>query len=88
MVHDFKCHPVDALQEITSTMGATYWKFDADSCKIEMVGVTSQPPAESERSIVCDCNIENNACHVVNMYDFMTILFSNSFIVTALYWFS
>lgn len=56
-------------------MGAAYWKFDADSCKIEMVGLTQEPPAESESSIVCDCSFEDNTvCHVVRMY--ISFLFS------------
>ncbi|TKY71896.1 LRR receptor serine/threonine-protein kinase RFK1 [Spatholobus suberectus] len=59
---------VDALKEITSTMGAAYWKFETDSCKIEMVGLTREPPDESERSIDCDCSFENHTvCHVVKM---------------------
>eukprot|EP00257_Ricinus_communis_P018068 XP_015576670.1 probable LRR receptor-like serine/threonine-protein kinase RFK1 [Ricinus communis] len=59
---------VDALEEITRTMGSTYWKFDADSCKVEMVGVTPAPPKGAERSIYCKCNNENNAdCHVVRI---------------------
>ena len=67
---------VDALKEITSTMGAIYWEFDADSCDIKRVGLTREPPAESERSIVCDCSIENSTvCHVTKMYDYLIILF-------------
>ncbi|KAK7306459.1 hypothetical protein VNO77_44400 [Canavalia gladiata] len=59
---------VDALKDIISTMGATYWKFDADSCEIEEVGLTQEPPDESLRSINCDCNFENHTvCHVVKM---------------------
>ncbi|KAF7803233.1 putative LRR receptor-like serine/threonine-protein kinase RFK1 isoform X2 [Senna tora] len=59
---------VDALQEIVSTMGSTYWKFDATSFEIEMVGVTPEPPEESERKIVCDCSFESNTvCHVTKM---------------------
>jgi len=70
------CHLVDALREIASAMGSAYWKFDADSCSIEMVGLTQEPPAESERSIGCDCSFEDNTvCHVVRMYDFEISLF-------------
>ncbi|KAJ7968790.1 putative Kinase [Quillaja saponaria] len=59
---------VDALQQITSTMGATYWKFDADSCQVESVGLMPTPPNGAERSIDCDCNLENNSvCHVVKI---------------------
>lgn len=57
-------------------MGVVYWKFDADSCEIEMAGLTQEPSAESERSIVCDCSFENNTvCHVVKMYDYLIILY-------------
>ncbi|KAL2343249.1 hypothetical protein Fmac_004534 [Flemingia macrophylla] len=58
---------VDALQEITSTMGATYWKFDSDSCPIKMLGLTPEPPKGYSSRIGCDCNIENNTCHVVKI---------------------
>ncbi|XP_019461303.1 PREDICTED: probable LRR receptor-like serine/threonine-protein kinase RFK1 isoform X1 [Lupinus angustifolius] len=59
---------VDALQEITSMMGATYWKFDSDSCEIQMVGLTPEPPNESESIIRCDCSSENDSfCHVVSI---------------------
>ncbi|KAJ7947200.1 putative Kinase [Quillaja saponaria] len=58
----------DALQEISSTMGTTYWKFNADSCQVEMVGLTPKPPNGSESSIDCDCHFENNTvCHVVRI---------------------
>ncbi|XP_008225246.1 PREDICTED: probable LRR receptor-like serine/threonine-protein kinase RFK1 isoform X1 [Prunus mume] len=56
---------IDALQEITSTMGAKFWKFNGDSCKIEMVGVTADPPKGSETGISCDCN--STVCHVVTL---------------------
>lgn len=68
---------VDALQEITSTMGAKFWKFNGDSCKIEMVGVTADPPKGSETGISCDCN--STVCHVVTLYGSL-ILFLNNFV--------
>ncbi|KAK7247215.1 hypothetical protein RIF29_42092 [Crotalaria pallida] len=59
---------VDALQEITSMMGATYWKFDSDSCEIKMVGLTPDPPNGSEGNIGCDCSSGNDSfCHVVSI---------------------
>ncbi|KAL3739798.1 hypothetical protein ACJRO7_021117 [Eucalyptus globulus] len=59
---------VDALHEITSAMGSTYWDFDGDNCLIQRVGLALQPPPEAESSIVCDCNIGNNTfCHVVRI---------------------
>lgn len=63
---------VEALQEITSTMGAKYWKFNGDSCEIEMIGVTAEPPVDSEKSIECECN--NTVCHVVKLYSSLTLL--------------
>ncbi|KAL3739799.1 hypothetical protein ACJRO7_021118 [Eucalyptus globulus] len=59
---------VDALHEITSAMGSTYWDFDGDNCEIRTVGLALQPPAEAESSIGCDCNIGNDTfCHVVRI---------------------
>ncbi|KAL6333677.1 hypothetical protein AAG906_028863 [Vitis piasezkii] len=50
-------------------MGATYWKFNGDSCQIEMVGLTPQPPRGSEQSIVCENFSEKNrtVLHVIRM---------------------
>jgi len=60
---------VDALQQIAKTMGATYWKFNATSCELEMVGVMSpEQPPRSEKKVTCNCQFENNTCHIVAMY--------------------
>uniref|UniRef100_F6HMD0 non-specific serine/threonine protein kinase n=1 Tax=Vitis vinifera TaxID=29760 RepID=F6HMD0_VITVI len=50
-------------------MGATYWKFDGDSCQIETVGLTPQPPRGSEQNIICNNFLEKNntALHVVSI---------------------
>ncbi|XP_068323049.1 probable LRR receptor-like serine/threonine-protein kinase RFK1 isoform X1 [Pyrus communis] len=56
---------VDALQEITETMGANYWKFNGDSCEIDSVGVTEETPKGAESSIRCECN--NSVCHVAEI---------------------
>ncbi|XP_014630770.1 ATP-binding/protein serine/threonine kinase isoform X2 [Glycine max] len=58
---------VDALKEITSTMGATYWEFDSDSCHSKMLRLTPEPPKGSQSSIDCDCTSEINTCHVVGI---------------------
>ncbi|XP_045825692.1 probable LRR receptor-like serine/threonine-protein kinase RFK1 isoform X2 [Trifolium pratense] len=59
---------IDALEEITRTMGATYWKFDGDSCEIKMIGLTKNPPDGSESNIDCDCYSANDTfCHVVRI---------------------
>ncbi|XP_028764706.1 probable LRR receptor-like serine/threonine-protein kinase RFK1 [Neltuma alba] len=58
---------VHALQEITRTMGASYWKIN-DSCGIDTVDVTQELSPGSERRLECDCKFENNTvCHVVKM---------------------
>lgn len=63
---------VDALQRVVTRMGSTHWKFDADSCRIEMVGLTPKPPNAADSDINCDCNIENTTdCHIIKMYSFL-----------------
>nr|TKS12968.1 putative LRR receptor-like serine/threonine-protein kinase RFK1 isoform X1 [Populus alba] len=59
---------VDALEEIARTLGSKYWKFNADTCKIESVGVTQVPPKNAEQRIDCECKNGNNTdCHVTWM---------------------
>ncbi|KAG6736093.1 hypothetical protein POTOM_061206 [Populus tomentosa] len=59
---------VDALEEIARTLGSKYWKFNADTCEIEMAGVTQVPPKNAEQRIDCECNNGNNTdCHVTRM---------------------
>ncbi|KAK3006533.1 hypothetical protein RJ639_015906 [Escallonia herrerae] len=55
---------VDALQQIFSKMGAVYWKFNIDSCQIEMVRATPHAPGGSESSVGCDCSGNSTGCHV------------------------
>jgi hypothetical protein len=62
------CCVVDALQQIASTMGSTYWKFNG-----KMVGMTPEPPRNYESSIGCDCN-NTVVCHVVKMYSSLILL--------------
>ncbi|XP_010540544.1 PREDICTED: probable LRR receptor-like serine/threonine-protein kinase RFK1 [Tarenaya hassleriana] len=58
----------DALQQIVTTLGSKYWKFDADDCTIEMVGLTQVPPQEAEHEIICECSPTNGTdCHVVKI---------------------
>ncbi|KAL3522573.1 hypothetical protein ACH5RR_015407 [Cinchona calisaya] len=59
---------VDALKTIVMAMGTTYWKFDADSCSIEMVGVTEEAPRGSKSEVTCECNPGNDTiCHVTKI---------------------
>ncbi|KAK6154884.1 hypothetical protein DH2020_009132 [Rehmannia glutinosa] len=39
---------VEALQQIATEMGATYWRFNGDICELGMVGVSPTPPSGSE----------------------------------------
>ncbi|KAG7647955.1 Protein kinase domain [Arabidopsis thaliana x Arabidopsis arenosa] len=57
---------VDALQQIATTLGSKFWKFDAENCKIEMVGLTEVPPPTAKQEIECECSPTNDTdCHVV-----------------------
>ncbi|KAF3451337.1 hypothetical protein FNV43_RR07432 [Rhamnella rubrinervis] len=59
---------VDALEQITRTMGTKHWKFNGDSCQIEMVGLTPEPSKGANSSIDCECEVNNSsACHVVKI---------------------
>ncbi|KAK4440095.1 putative LRR receptor-like serine/threonine-protein kinase RFK1 [Sesamum alatum] len=59
---------VDALQQIVTEMGATYWRFDADLCEVEMVGISPAAPSGSEGYVECNCNYNNNTvCHVTKI---------------------
>ncbi|KAF3513253.1 hypothetical protein F2Q69_00008356 [Brassica cretica] len=59
---------VDALQQIATTLGSKYWKFDAESCTVEKVGLTETPPPSAEQVIECECSPTNETdCHVVKI---------------------
>ncbi|CAI9760143.1 unnamed protein product [Fraxinus pennsylvanica] len=59
---------VDVLQQIVTAMGAKFWKFNANLCDIELVGVTQIAPSGSEGYVDCDCTYENNTvCHVTKI---------------------
>ncbi|KAB5534213.1 hypothetical protein DKX38_017299 [Salix brachista] len=61
---------VDALEKIALTLGSKYWKFNADTCQIESVGVTQVPPKNAEQRIDCECKNGNNTdCHVTRIQD-------------------
>ncbi|XP_050290666.1 probable leucine-rich repeat receptor-like serine/threonine-protein kinase At3g14840 isoform X2 [Quercus robur] len=38
-------------------IGVKYWRFNASSCQIEMVGVTPETPGNAESSIICEWKI-------------------------------
>ena len=71
---------VDALEEIALTLGSKYWKFNADTCQIESVGVTQVPPKNAEQRIDCECKNGNNTdCHVTRMYNSLSLFEELSF---------
>ncbi|KAG7963706.1 hypothetical protein I3843_09G131700 [Carya illinoinensis] len=57
---------VDALQQIAETMGATDWKFNANTCQVETV-MSDPLPSLSEKNVSCNCQFENNTCHIVHI---------------------
>ncbi|KAJ6724841.1 hypothetical protein OIU85_022732 [Salix viminalis] len=75
---------VDALEEIALTLGSKYWKFNADTCQIESVGVTQVPPKNAEQRIDCECKNGNNTdCHVTRMYNSLSLFEELSFECSA-----
>ncbi|CAH8355428.1 unnamed protein product [Eruca vesicaria subsp. sativa] len=59
---------VDALQQIATTLGSKYWKFDADNCIVEKLGLTETPPPIAEHVVECECSPTNDTdCHVVKI---------------------
>ncbi|XP_022898702.1 probable LRR receptor-like serine/threonine-protein kinase RFK1 isoform X2 [Olea europaea var. sylvestris] len=57
---------VNALRQIVTTMGATNWSFNGDTCEVE--AVVPSPPSASEGYVECNCNFNNNTvCHVTEI---------------------
>ncbi|KAK0578682.1 hypothetical protein LWI29_014345 [Acer saccharum] len=54
---------LDVLNQIAKTMGATNWTFGSDACEgtYDVKPVVQTDPL---RNITCDCEIENDTCHV------------------------
>lgn len=64
----YPCPLVDALQQIAKTLGSKFWKFDAENCKIEQVGLTETPPPTAKQEIECECSPTNETdCHIIKM---------------------
>uniref|UniRef100_M4EU51 non-specific serine/threonine protein kinase n=1 Tax=Brassica campestris TaxID=3711 RepID=M4EU51_BRACM len=59
---------VDALQQIAKTLGSKFWKFDAENCKVETVGLTETPPPTAKQEIECECSPTNETdCHIIKV---------------------
>ncbi|CAH8332569.1 unnamed protein product [Eruca vesicaria subsp. sativa] len=59
---------VDALEQIAKTLGSKFWKFDAENCKIEQVGLTETPPSSAKQEIECECSpTDETDCHIIKI---------------------
>lgn len=62
------CPLVDALEQIAKTLGSKYWKFDAENCKVETVGLTETPPPTAKQEIECECSpTDETDCHIIKV---------------------
>ncbi|KAK0579333.1 hypothetical protein LWI29_024640 [Acer saccharum] len=59
-------YEVEVLDKIAKTMGATNWTSGSDACE-GTYDVKQVVQTEPIRNITCDCEIENNTCHVTVM---------------------
>ncbi|CAI9782097.1 unnamed protein product [Fraxinus pennsylvanica] len=58
---------VNALRQIVTTMGATNWSFNADTCEVVSV-IPWPPPIASEGYVECNCNFNNKTvCHITKI---------------------
>ncbi|CAH1448598.1 unnamed protein product [Lactuca virosa] len=59
---------VVTVSNILADMNATSWRFNGESCNLEMIFQVPRLSSEANASIGCDCNIGNNTdCHVVRI---------------------
>ncbi|KAL7592956.1 hypothetical protein Lser_V15G32444 [Lactuca serriola] len=59
---------VVTVSNILADMNATSWRFNGESCNLEMIFQVPRLSSEANASIGCDCNIGNDTdCHVVRI---------------------
>ncbi|XP_076932830.1 putative leucine-rich repeat receptor-like serine/threonine-protein kinase At3g14840 [Bidens hawaiensis] len=59
---------VVTVNSILTTMGATNWRFNGDTCNLDLISEVPKLTQEVNASTGCDCNINNNTdCHVVRI---------------------
>nr|XP_043609570.1 probable LRR receptor-like serine/threonine-protein kinase RFK1 [Erigeron canadensis] len=59
---------VAAVKSILTTMGATSWSFNGDTCNLDLILEVPIISQEANASIGCDCSITNSSdCHVVRI---------------------
>ncbi|KAI3742837.1 hypothetical protein L1987_60533 [Smallanthus sonchifolius] len=70
-------HEVVAVNSILTTMGATNWSFNGDTCNLDLISEVPKLSQEANASTGCDCSTTNNSdCHVVRMYNTLVLLCS------------
>ncbi|KAI3710106.1 hypothetical protein L2E82_39880 [Cichorium intybus] len=59
---------VVTVAKILADMNATSWRFNGDTCNLDMIFEVPKPSSEANATIGCDCNIGNDTiCHVVRI---------------------
>ncbi|KAK1426484.1 hypothetical protein QVD17_15158 [Tagetes erecta] len=59
---------VVAVNNILTTMGATSWRFNGDTCNLDPIAEVPKLTQEVNATTGCNCNISNNSdCHVVRI---------------------
>ncbi|KAL4563394.1 hypothetical protein LXL04_027435 [Taraxacum kok-saghyz] len=59
---------VETVANILADMNATSWRFNGDTCFLEMISEVPQLSTEANATIGCDCTIGNDTdCHVVRI---------------------
>ncbi|KAM0065156.1 putative protein kinase RLK-Pelle-DLSV family [Helianthus debilis subsp. tardiflorus] len=58
-------HEVVTVNSILTTMGATSWRFNGDTCNLDLIAKVPKLTQEANASTGCDCN--NTDCHVVRI---------------------
>ncbi|KAI3676598.1 hypothetical protein L1987_86209 [Smallanthus sonchifolius] len=59
---------VVAVNSILTTMGATSWSFNGDTCNLDLISEVPKLSQEANASTGCDCSTTNNSdCHVVRI---------------------
>nr|XP_043612269.1 probable LRR receptor-like serine/threonine-protein kinase RFK1 isoform X2 [Erigeron canadensis] len=61
---------VEAFEDIMRLMGATHWRLNGNSCKLELISNLEKPHPEADASVECDieCTNQNTTdCNIVTI---------------------
>lgn len=68
---------METVADILPAMNATSWRFNGDTCNLDMIIDVPKLSTEANASTGCDCNIGNDTnCHVVRMYKALSFFYS------------